>query len=110
MAEAGAVGTRATFTPSPSQAQTTSWSAAVRNLVTKDKKSGSPRETLHNSPIKFTVERHMKTCKTIKAASMEVDEAALGELKQSLARLVPILDPPKVRTWGVHRGDEGVRV
>ena len=36
------------------------------------------------SPIKFTVQRHLKTCQVVKAASMEVDGAAMEELKQSL--------------------------
>ena len=35
--------------------------------------------------VKFNVERHMLVCKTIKAASMQVDEAEVAALKESLA-------------------------
>ena len=35
--------------------------------------------------VKFNVERHMLVCKTVKAATMDVDEAAMAELKHSLA-------------------------
>ena len=49
------------------------------------------------SHIKFTVERHLKTCKTVKAASMEVDEAALLDLKQSLAAKELLLSAANAR-------------
>ena len=49
------------------------------------------------SPIKFTVERHLKTCKTLRAASMEVDEAALVDLKQSLAAKELLLSAANAR-------------
>ena len=49
------------------------------------------------SPIKFTVERHLKTCKTVKAASMEVDEAALVDLRQSLAAKELLLSAANAR-------------
>ena len=36
-------------------------------------------------PVKFNVERHMLVCKTVKAATMQVDETEVAALKESLA-------------------------
>ena len=54
-------------------------------FVTKDESGNFVCPCGFKRPVKFNVERHMLVCKTVKAATMQVDETEVAALKESLA-------------------------
>ena len=59
--------------------------------------------------VKWNVERHMLVCKTVKAATMEVDEAAMAELKQSLAAKDLLLNAANARADSLASENEELK-
>ena len=54
-------------------------------FVSKDESGNFVCPCGFKRPVKFNVERHMLVCKTVKAATMQVDETEVAALKESLA-------------------------
>ena len=53
-------------------------------MITQDEEGVYKCPCNYRSPAKWNVERHVKACKVFKAATLNVDQAALAELKASL--------------------------
>ena len=51
----------------------------------------------HHAPAKWNVKRHMEGCKVVKAAALNVDKAAVAELKASLEAKEALLTAAKAR-------------
>ena len=54
-------------------------------FISKDESGNFVCPCGYNRAVKFNVQRHMLTCKTVKAATMQVDETEVAALKESLA-------------------------
>ena len=59
--------------------------------------------------VKYNVERHMLVCKTVKAATMDVDEAAMEELKHSLAAKDLLLNAANARADSLASENEALK-
>ena len=78
-------------------------------FVSKDESGNFACPCGFNRTVKFNVERHMLTCKTVKAATMDVDEAAVAELKQSLAAKDLLLNAANARADSLASENEELK-